>query len=774
MMTRIDVGLDVAVFLGTVLAFGCTAAAEGLTLPLAERNRPCDCRLVLPKEPTPVETYAAEELARYVQEMTGVSFSQDGKRSVVFERGDAALGDDGFRLRVKDGDLHLAGGARGILYAVYELLETYGGVGWFGPDRTVVPSRETFAVPADLDVTQRPAFEMRDSYWRLLLKDGDYCARLRLNGVGPALEARHGGRVEWFGGELGNCHTFATLCPGSKYGKDHPEYFALRGGRRMNAGNPQESQQLCLTNPDVLKVVTEGVLETIRRHPEARYFGVSQNDNMNYCECKRCAAVDEEEESHAGTMVRFVNAVAEAVEREFPDKIIETLAYQYTRKPPKKTRLRSNVMPCLCTIECDFAHPLATGRARHNVSFRDDIAGWSRMSSRLYVWDYVTDFNHLPGVFPNFDVLQPNIRFFRDRGVSSLYENGGYVGAEFDALKSWLIAKWLWNPDLPEKPLLDRFFPGYYGKAAPLVREYFDRLRALPRPDGAFQLGCFVEMNVPMLVDDSFLMEARKLLDRAEDVAKTEDPTVLRHVRHVSFSVDYTLFQRAKGVYLSDRWFSLKAHPAQPAVGAAEFVAAGRRVLDYLKTDDRIRVAGYDARNQQQIKELRDATEKPLREPRFEPCSKVVLEESALSLGAVGRGCVITNDATASGGMSLYLNDRMSAWCANVMMSDGEFDAGVRLRARAKVRFAKKQGAPDGVILTAGVYDTGDGRYLNNWSWKSSQVKDVGWQWIDLGSWMPEQTHQLWVGMGTFDKKVHATNPCTSAVWIDQIELSRD
>jgi HAMP domain-containing protein len=136
-----------------------------------------------------------------------------------------------------------------------------------------------------------------------------------------------------------------------------------------------------------------------------------------YAEYLLGAAVDEEEESHAGTMIRFVNAVAEAVEKEFPNAIIETLAYQYTRKPPKKTRLRHNVVPCLCTIECDFSRPLATSPCPDNVSFLKDVEDWNRQTDFLYVWDYVTDFRCYPHPFPNVYVLQENVKFFRDHGV---------------------------------------------------------------------------------------------------------------------------------------------------------------------------------------------------------------------------------------------------------------------------------------------------------------------------------------------------------------------
>ena len=47
----------------------------------------------------------------------------------------------------------------------------------------------------------------------------------------------------------------------------------------------------------------------------------------------------------------------------------------------------------------------------------------------------------------------------------------------------------MWNPDLPMKPLLDRFFAGYYGKAAPYVRQYFEELHALIRDNPRVVVG---------------------------------------------------------------------------------------------------------------------------------------------------------------------------------------------------------------------------------------------------------------------------------------------
>ena len=69
-------------------------------------------------------------------------------------------------------------------------------------------------------------------------------------------------------------------------------------------------------------------------------------------------AVDAEEGARPDSLLRFVNAVAADIEDEFPDVAIDTLAYQYTRKPPRTSRPRPNVIVRLCSIECSFRVPL--------------------------------------------------------------------------------------------------------------------------------------------------------------------------------------------------------------------------------------------------------------------------------------------------------------------------------------------------------------------------------------------------------------------------------
>ncbi|MBN1557056.1 MAG: DUF4838 domain-containing protein [Lentisphaerae bacterium] len=484
-------------FLGVVAMAMAAAGADlraqdaGLTLAAGGTS---DYTIVIPEPASPSQVYAAEELRDFTRQMTGavlpiVTDARDlppkaiclgvtrhtervlGRR-VDLER----LGDDGFVLATRSPHLILAGSdVRGTLYAVYELLERYGGCRWYASWYSVIPTREPWRIPA-VDDTQIPAFVMREPFWFDMFK-GDFAARCRANGNRMLLEERHGGKIRFGAGLF--VHTFNRLMPPGEFFAEHPEYYSeINGTRRA------DHAQLCLTNPDVIRICTERLLERIRSDPTAKLFSLSQNDWGNHCQCPSCREIDEREGSPAGSLLHFVNQVAEAVEREFPEVWIETLAYQYTRHPPRTIRPRHNVVVRLCTIECDFSLPLDISPYDQNVRFVEDIRGWSAITGKLFIWDYTTNFRHYIGPHPNFNCLQGNVRFFRDNQVVGLFEQGAYQGrhAEFAEVRAWILAKLLWDPDRDIEALYQDVFSGYYGPAAPLIREYFDRLQELSRP----------------------------------------------------------------------------------------------------------------------------------------------------------------------------------------------------------------------------------------------------------------------------------------------------
>jgi hypothetical protein len=290
--------------------------------------------------------------------------------------------------------------------------------------------------------------------------------------------------------------------------------------------------------------LVKNLKELLRAHPEATIASVSQNDCFNPCACPRCRAVDEEEGSQAGTLLRFVNAVADDIKDEFPNVAIDTLAYQYTRKPPRLVRPRPNVIVRLCSIECAFSKPLDDPR---NQSFFDDIEGWSKIAGRLYVWDYTTNFSHYVQPHPNYSVLAPNIRLFVGRNVRGIFEQGAYQswGAEMAELRAWVLAHLLWNPALDEGRLREEFLKGYYGPAAGAMDDYLEGLEtALAKSGDA--LGCYSPSDAKFLSLET-LSRSWKILETARRKA-ARSTEYARRVRRASLPVAYTVLVRWDGL----------------------------------------------------------------------------------------------------------------------------------------------------------------------------------------------------------------------------------
>ena len=537
-----------------LVACAVTGAAAAWAKPdvaLAVCGTASDCSIVLPAEPGPSTVFAAEELQRYAERLTGVRLPivRRGEkfvgRPIVLTETDA-YGTDGFRLQAgKKESFQIAGGRRGILYGVYEVLETYGGCGWFASWHEVVPKIGRLAVPADLDVVQKPAFAMRLPTWQDVREDVAFAARLRVNGHAcdgaPDQPLEHGGVPISFVRGLGNCHTFGRVLPPKTYFKDHPEWFSEVDGVRRDGRT-----QICLTNPEAFEQAFSNVCAFIdkdlaarktadaERVADALIAGVSQGDWHNYCTCAACKAIDDREESHAGTLLHFINRMADRLAARYPGLKTETLIYQYTRKAPKTMRPSENVIPCLCSIECSFAHPLAMRDNRANAAFMDDLEKWGGLSRNLYVWDYTMRPHYYFHPFPNVHVFAPNLRTFRDNGVKYVFAQGGPRYGEFAQLKGWMLAKLMWDPDQPIEPLLDRFFAGHYGAAAPFVRAYFERFERILSEKKDIQYRIW-ENDRPDLFPDELIDWAREQFKQAA-AAVQGDPVLSKNVRIAAFT----------------------------------------------------------------------------------------------------------------------------------------------------------------------------------------------------------------------------------------------
>lgn len=509
---------------------------------------------------------ACDELFHFVMQMSGAALPvqtelvADGEYEIlVGNSGRLAhhgihvdwdeLGEEGFVMQSAEHYLLLAGATpRGTLYAVYAFLEEELGCRWFASDCARIPKKAVLAF-SQVSRVEKPAFESREAYWRDAF-DGAFAVRNRMNSNKADISIRQGGRMKFYNFH----HSFNDLLSPGEYFDQHPEYFSLVNGVRL-----RDRTQLCLTNPEVLQIAIARVRQWIRENPDCRVFSVAQNDWGNYCTCPACAALDAREGSPAGTMIAFVNQVAEAIHEEYPHIYLHTFAYQYTRKAPRTIRPHPNVIVRLCSIECCFSHPLDGTHAAplapqekqpqgvqcggpDSNAFLRDLREWSAICNHLYIWDYTTQFHNYLQPMPNFDALCRNLRLFRDMGVKGVLEQGNFShggGGHLAELEAYLQAKLLWNPDCDMQAHMMDFLNGYYGEAAaPLVFAYIEGWQQAVRP---WHMRICDSAHAPYITEE-LLEKSVNLLGEA--LRLTSDARQRARLSRLCASMDFLLISR--------------------------------------------------------------------------------------------------------------------------------------------------------------------------------------------------------------------------------------
>ncbi len=433
-------------------------------------------RIILPDNALPGIRDAAAVLAEFVRRTTGEVLVISPESTLATDReivlgttcrdtaavisARAAVTDDGFVLLVDGTRLYItATTGRGVAYGIYAFIEDYLGVRFCSSRFCALHPEAVRDVPTDLTRIETPGFMSRDTFWYDVLSPAadspyDFPAALRSNhGEMPHL----GGGVSYAGGLV---HTLPDL-----------------------AGTAHEpGVQPCLTDEKTFVTVRENVRKWLAENPTARIISVSQNDSyadQGGCQCESCRAIDEREGTPMGSLLTFVNRIADDIKDDYPDIWVDTLAYRYTRKAPKSIVPRDNVIIRLCSIECCFSHPLDDPDCPQNAAFVRDIEAWSAICRNLYIWDYTTDFLFYLAPFPNLGVLRRNVQFFKSHNVIGLFEQGNYqsYSGELGELRAYLLGKLLWDPAMTEatyNALLDGFLADYYGPGAPHIRAYID------------------------------------------------------------------------------------------------------------------------------------------------------------------------------------------------------------------------------------------------------------------------------------------------------------
>ncbi len=467
---------------------------------------------IIPGE-SEVEKLAAEEFAKYCEKISGKCPCGPGPKDILFRiHSGIVTNPDGYMIRVTKERMEIYGGGnRGMMYAVYDIFQKFYGVRYFTPEIEGLGNGGDIPLG---EYTYTPVF-----------KSGNISVNVR------------GDCADWYIKNKINSNR------GVNYPSWHVQALRYAGSsghsfHKIFGGPHAEIKQPCMTERENIDKVIAYTRETLKKNPDANVIHISQYDNWNTCKCEKCNAISAEEESLGGPLIRLINEVADVVKEEFPGVLVETYAYQFSRKPPK-TKPRDNVLIQFCPIEACFVHPIYETACEENAALLEDFMGWKKLTNNISLFDYVTNFHIHVGPFPDFYTIRENMAFYAKMGVKHIFElgNSSTNDADFGELRAYLIARVLENPYISEveyKKHMDEFLEAYYGAGWRYIRTYIDIIHA------EIKRHHMHENEIPfLLVDPNYIAEIHDFIEKLWDKAEEMAGDRIENVRRVRLQWTY-------------------------------------------------------------------------------------------------------------------------------------------------------------------------------------------------------------------------------------------
>mgnify|MGYP006289021795 CR=1 FL=1 len=505
--------------------------------------------LIIPEDHSPSQNYAAGEFISYFKKLTGLDLEKrvinDGnfKNSIILGDHPAIprisrdimledLKDENFYIQVLDDNIIIAGSKlRGAIYGTYTFLDEYLGIKFLAPEIVHIPKEPTQIHLEPSLKEYSPAFPYRVITYLDAL-DPEFSPTQKIN-LNPFAEPEMGGSHKFSTTKM--THTFYSLVPPKKYFKDHPEYFSLVDGERI-----QQLGQLCLTNPDVKRIATDTVLRWFEEEPEILTVGIVQNDWTGYCECETCRAVDRG--NPARTLLYFCKHIANAVKERYPEKFIHTIAYTYTENYPDgwTEQLPNNLIIVACNMYPYRSNKPIDGDPM-NDRYYNNLKGWLDIAPHVFVWHYFVDFTHYLMPYPIWSTMASDLKKYRDLGIEGVLLQAGIglgLYQEFQELKWYVFHKLLWNPDLNLNNLIQDFVSAYYSESKETVLEYIEELMEIEQNEDV-SLHLYVGLEGNHIEKEWVIKWQNRFKQELENIKQREEPQLQERLEKILMGLDY-------------------------------------------------------------------------------------------------------------------------------------------------------------------------------------------------------------------------------------------
>lgn len=563
------------------LAAPVSASADVIRFPIVQDGRPV-VKVVAGGDPKPLAA-ALKDLSTYVERITGakldVTNGTDDLPGPTLHIGETALfagtaearkpiKGDGFILAKVGDDLLIAGNSpAGTANGILTVLQDQFGVRWYftGPLWEIVPHESSLAIRVTANTGPSAYIESPSFYGRSTWgspPSAEFGRRMRLTPRGTPLPY------------VGTGHALNHVVPLDKYAAEHPDYFALIGGRRVT----DHETHPCFTHPDMFDVFMKYVREG------GSSFGV--NDNCDICRCERCLAVDGKSEPYMGipnvseSFCQLMARVAAQTAKEFPGRRLGMFAYQITNAPPKTVdKIGDNVDVVLCQDTAQQFDPAVREMDQRMT------AEWVRKVGGVSFYDYIGINYWTPRYFPH--VLADQLRYLARTGVLGVGTHNSTM-SESSMPMFYLYYQMLWNAELDPDVLLDTMIKDLYAEAADLMRQFYEHWESCwnRQKKGIWFNGMDNVRAELAIYSRADIERGKELLDAA--AAAATDDVVRRRVDYCRRSYAYTLAVAHAHYAYEDAVVASASTPDEALALSAAVATGWRNYVDALEDNNKL------------------------------------------------------------------------------------------------------------------------------------------------------------------------------------------
>ena len=456
------------------------------------KARKAQLGIVVATKSSSIQNFAAEELAKYLKQITGAKFTISQQQSLpaikfILKQG---KNEEAYSIAVQNQSILLIGNSdQAILSAVYGFLERLGCI-WIAPDfemyngkAEVIPTTENL-IYSGQQITTAPSFSYRTidvdggrtHNVENLKKMIDWMPKARYNTLRVPVNLNGNGRVSWDNWrdglvpelkkrglilELGG-HGFqnfinAKMENGMLF-KQHPEWFG-----KDSTCNYVASDRLVFNteNPMAVQYFIKNIVDYVKKHPEINIFGMWPPDVGRWQDCKEFAAYGLPQDRQA----KLANQVDSALKSINPAIKTEIIAYSYTLSVPMKVKLNSTILVDYCPINQSFEYQIFDQTAKNNAEYVAELLKWRKeYAGPLGLYSYYRKYawRSMPNVIPKY--IQRDMKYYasvRLQGISTYAEPGDWFTYE---LNHYMLGQLAWNPNINVDTLSDQYFIARYGK----------------------------------------------------------------------------------------------------------------------------------------------------------------------------------------------------------------------------------------------------------------------------------------------------------------------